>query len=176
MLLRTINKAQGLVNGTRLIVTHQGRNLIHAKMMSGPFSGDNILIPRVTLIAEADIYPFDLLHRRQFPIRLSFSRTITKSQGQTYTRIALYLPEPVFSHGQLYVSISRVRSPRELGIMILQTKTQGSFPLYPHRYFTRNVIFKENLWHCLCMALLNYSTNSVLIYTTNTFSLHHKYK
>ena len=119
MLLRTINKAQGLVNGTKLIVTHQGRNLIHAKMMSGPFSGDNILIPRVTLIAEADIYPFDLLHRRQFPIRLSFSRTITKSQGQTYTRIALYLPEPVFSHGQLYVSISRVRSPRELGIMIL---------------------------------------------------------
>ena len=78
-------------------------------------------------------------------IEKSGKKHATKSQGQTYTRIALYLPEPVFSHGQLYVSISRVRSPRELGIMILQTKTQGSFPLYPHRYFARNVVFKENL-------------------------------
>ena len=31
----------------------------------------------------------------------------TKAQGQTAPRLGIYLPEPVFGHGQLYVALSR---------------------------------------------------------------------
>jgi hypothetical protein len=55
--------------------------------------------------------------RRQFPIRLAFSMTINKSLGQTFDKICLYLPKPVFSHGQLYVALSRVQSLVSISVL-----------------------------------------------------------
>jgi hypothetical protein len=60
--------------------------------------------------------------RRQFPKRLAFSTTVNKSQGQTFDKICLYLPKPVFSPGQLYVALLRVRS---LGSLSVVSETNG---------------------------------------------------
>lgn len=54
--------------------------------------------------------PFTLL-RRQFHVRVVFAMTNNKAQGQTMQRVDIYLERPVFSHGQLYVAMSRVGSP-----------------------------------------------------------------
>ena len=62
------------------------------------------------------MFPFQF-KRKQFPIRPSFAVTVNKAQGQTILNVGVYLPEPVFSHGQLYVALSR--ATERLNIRIL---------------------------------------------------------
>ena len=81
--------------------------------------------------------PF-ILEGRQFPIRLAFAMTINKSQGQTFDKIGIYLPSPVFSHGQLYVAFLRTRSFAAVSVQI-QSSTQGTF----HK--TPNIAYKNVL-------------------------------
>ena len=77
-----------------------------------------MLIPRIPFIpVENNKYPFPF-KRTQFPVRLSFAMTINKAQGQTLDFVGIYLPEPVFSHGQLYVALSRATSSKNIKILI----------------------------------------------------------
>ena len=43
--------------------------------------------------------------------------TVNKSQGQTIPNVGVYLLEPVFSHGQLYVAMSRATSRKNIKIL-----------------------------------------------------------
>ena len=109
MLLRNLNVRKGLCNGTRLIVTELLRRVVVCKFATGAFKDTPVLIPRIDCYYSHQTLPFRL-RRRQFPIRLSFCMTINKSQGQSFTRVGIELKEPIFSHGQLYVALSRARS------------------------------------------------------------------
>ena len=68
---------------------------------------------------------------------------IVFSQGQTFTTVGIYLPNPVFSHGQLYVGFSRVTSADRVMVEIETSDKQGE--LKPGKVFTPNVVFKEVL-------------------------------
>ena len=80
------------------------------------------------------------LARRQFPIWSAFAMTINKAQGQTLTCMGLYLPQPVFDHGQFYVSISRVSARERCRILVVGGRYRGF-----EGVFTRNVVYKEAL-------------------------------
>jgi hypothetical protein len=68
--------------------------------------------------------------------------TINKAQGQTFDKVGLYLHEPVFSHGQLYVAFSRARSFGSISVEIVPKATQG---VYNGQHVTTNVVFSEVL-------------------------------
>ena len=84
--------------------------------MTGPNEGDLFCVPRINLHhmdATDGSLPFT---RRQYPVRLAFCMTISKAQGQTFRRVGVWLPSPVFTHGQLYVALSRVGDGENLWI------------------------------------------------------------
>ena len=117
ILLRNIDPANGLCNGTRLVVRAFQKNAIDVEIVLGQHSGNRVFLPRIPLCPSDDeMFPFRF-KRKQFPVRLSFAMTINKSQGQTIPNVGVYLPEPVFSHGQLYVALSRATATANIKVL-----------------------------------------------------------
>ena len=59
--------------------------------------------------------------------------TINKSQGQSVKKVGLDLRTPVFTHGQLYVALSRCTSQREIKVLLDQSQMQ--------EFKTHNIVF-----------------------------------
>jgi len=135
MLLRNIDQRAALCNGTRLIITRTGKYVLEGKFVSGSNIGEKVFIPRLSLTPSDVRIPFKF-QRRQFPITVSFAMTINKSQRQSLKNIGIYLPSPVFFHGQLYVAISRVTLRKRLKILITHEDGQDTD-------ITSNVVYKE---------------------------------
>ncbi|EIE76322.1 hypothetical protein RO3G_01026 [Rhizopus delemar RA 99-880] len=136
MILRNINAEKGLCNGTRVTVLSIGEFLLKVKPPG--IDGRVEVIPHFTLSTLENEHPFTLT-RKQFPVRPSFAMTINKSQGQSLKIVGVDLCLPVFTHGQLYVALSRVTSISGLSVSLDKKKNDINSTK------TENVVYPEIL-------------------------------
>ncbi|XP_050919633.1 uncharacterized protein LOC127137192 [Lathyrus oleraceus] len=115
-------------------------NMLDVEILTGSNTRKRAFLPRIKIKTSAsDGLPF-VLSRKQFPVRLSFAITINKSQGQTIPNVGIYLPRHVFSHGQLYVALSRGASQTTTRVLTREGKLKGEDGDY-----TKNVVYKQIL-------------------------------
>ncbi|XP_047135521.1 uncharacterized protein LOC124812674 [Hydra vulgaris] len=112
-------------------------SLTPSEILTGVSEGKRVFVPRIQLAPSDSNLPF-VLKRRQFPVRLAYSMTIIKSQGQTFDRVGVYLKKTCFSHGQLHVACSRTRAFNSLFFKVDKHPIQG---MVGGKCYTDNVIF-----------------------------------
>ncbi len=154
ILLRNLAAARGLCNGTRMVVERMSDHVLEVSIIGGDRNGMRAFIPRVTLSpSESNTQLEFVLRRRQFPVRLAFAMTINKSQGQSVQTAGIDLRSPVFTHGQLYVALSRVTDKSRLKVLLLEDSEDGlssdhsvnSSPRTTLSLLTTNVVYPEVL-------------------------------
>ena len=75
------------------------------------------------------------MSRYQFPIKLAYALTINKAQGQSVKYVGIDLRTEVFSHGQLYVAVSRCTAFSRISILLPSSEATT----------TANIIYPEVL-------------------------------
>nr|XP_016471553.1 PREDICTED: uncharacterized protein LOC107793670 isoform X1 [Nicotiana tabacum]XP_016471558.1 PREDICTED: uncharacterized protein LOC107793670 isoform X1 [Nicotiana tabacum]XP_016471563.1 PREDICTED: uncharacterized protein LOC107793670 isoform X1 [Nicotiana tabacum]XP_016471572.1 PREDICTED: uncharacterized protein LOC107793670 isoform X1 [Nicotiana tabacum]XP_016471583.1 PREDICTED: uncharacterized protein LOC107793670 isoform X1 [Nicotiana tabacum]XP_016471591.1 PREDICTED: uncharacterized pro len=138
MLLRNLNPYEGLCNGTRLNCCEFKTHVLSAKIATGDFKNTHVFIPRIPLLSSNDEKLPVQFKRTQFPVRLCYAMTINKAQGQTLDFVGIYLREPVFSHGQLYVALSRAKSSNCVKLLI-----RPPTPTSDDDHSTCNIVYDE---------------------------------
>jgi hypothetical protein len=100
-----------------MLVKEISQGYLKGIIMTGPFCGRQIMLPRVKLHHKGSLKSALSFYRYQFPVAPAYAMSINKSQGQTFSRVGVYLNTDVFSHGQLYVALLRVSNVENLLIV-----------------------------------------------------------
>ena len=143
ILLRNIAPSQGLCNGTRMILTQMSDRVLEVKLMGGDHNGETAFIPRIALTPSDNQFEYAFSFRRlQFPVRLALAMSINKAQGQSVKHVGLDLRVPVFTHGQLYVALSRATSHSRIRILLAPDPDTGQPAAHAK---TLNIVYPEIL-------------------------------
>jgi len=110
MLLKNKHEVNGLMNGSRGVVT--SFDPISGEPLVKFLSGIILAVGRETWESEE----YNGLKRKQIPLNLAYAVTIHKSQGATLDLALIDIGRSTFECGQAYVALSRVKSLESLYI------------------------------------------------------------
>jgi hypothetical protein len=141
LLMRKVQKSR-LANNTRCQIVHISAHLIRVKTLDS----DNPIfanIPRFKFKVNLPYGKSFSMMRSQFPLRLAYAMTMNRSQGQEFKKVLVDLSIHAFSHGHLYVAISRIRNAADIAFYTSDSKSSA----YADQgvLFTRNVVYDEIL-------------------------------
>jgi ATP-dependent exoDNAse (exonuclease V) alpha subunit len=105
---------KGVCNGSRMIVVEIGSGHVVGQLLSGPFKGDDVMIPKIKLHHKGTMMSALSFYQYQFPLMPAYAMSINQSQGQNLACVGVLLETDIFAHGQLYVACSRVTSCKNL--------------------------------------------------------------
>jgi PIF1-like helicase len=129
-LLRNLSIDQGLVKNTRVIVIGMGNHLIKIQRLRSNHLDDDIcLLPQITFTLQ--LPSGYTLTRTQFPLAPSYATTFNSCQGMTLNTVGIDLTHPVFSHGQLYTALSRVRHRSHVKIRLPSNESKTTNVTFP---------------------------------------------
>lgn len=127
MLLCNLNLAEGLVNGSRGVITRfvpQGGEQLPVVQFA---KGQELTIDKFCW--EIKVEDAGTIFYRQVPLQLAWAVTIHKAQGLSLDCVELQLDRSVFEYGQAYVALSRVRSLAGLRLTAFTPATLMAHPL-----------------------------------------------
>jgi hypothetical protein len=136
-LLRNFSLDRGLVKNVRVVVIDVGTRIVTVRLLRPGDAnhggvGEDILIPRISFLHQ--LPSGHTLLRHQFPLAPAYATTFNSCQGLTLDVVGVDLTRPVFSHGQLYTALSRIRN-----------HTDAKVRLRPEETTTPNVTYQEIL-------------------------------
>jgi len=109
ILLGNLGSCEGRCNGMGMRVLGIRRNCMEVAIIGKRFDGKVCLLPRIKLTTSKEELPF-ILQQTHFSICIYYAMTINKSQDQSLEHVGIYLYTLAFTHGALYVALSRVTS------------------------------------------------------------------
>jgi hypothetical protein len=89
--------------------------------------------------------------RTQFPLRLAYAVSINKSQGQQYEHILFDTTHQAFTHGHLYVALSRITKYDGISFFTLQSfvtsssSEEGASQADDSRILLQNIVYTDLL-------------------------------
>ena len=114
--MRNFSIDEALIKNTRVIVQKLSRYIIEVETIpndSNENSAQLFPLPQINFKFQSS-YCFWTIQRRQFPLWLVYTTIFNSCQGLTLDKVILDTQIPVFTHGQLYNALSRVRTRDDL--------------------------------------------------------------
>jgi hypothetical protein len=115
----------GLANNSRVKVTNVRTHSVKVITM-GDNEGQTVRRPRITFKFRMPYGKSYQLTRGPFPLCLAYTMTYNKSQSQTLSKVFLNITSPPFSHGQLYVALSRVQDYNNIRFYVTEDQLMQS--------------------------------------------------
>jgi hypothetical protein len=117
MVMRNLNKREGIAKNTRVKILHISPFIVRVCTLH-PTNPKYYNIPRIRFTVTLPYGRSIKMERKQFPLRLAYAMTYNKSQGQEFDRVVVDVRKQPFTHGHLYVALSRIRIANNIRLFI----------------------------------------------------------